>query len=103
MCERLKQAVLKTAVRETVPGVRIPLPPPNSLNCRESPLRCSRNKREGPTFRGIAIGLGVANGWQYCANRQNNGQQDTRSPNHSKLLVRQFRELGTRPLAASPI
>jgi hypothetical protein len=28
MCERLKQAVLKTAVRETVPGVRIPLPPP---------------------------------------------------------------------------
>jgi hypothetical protein len=29
MCERLKQAVLKTAVRETVPGVRIPLPPPS--------------------------------------------------------------------------
>jgi hypothetical protein len=28
MCEWLKQAVLKTAVRETVPGVRIPLPPP---------------------------------------------------------------------------
>ena len=28
MCERLKQAVLKTAVPETVPGVRIPLPPP---------------------------------------------------------------------------
>ena len=24
----LKRAVLKTAVRETVPGVRIPLPPP---------------------------------------------------------------------------
>ena len=31
MCERLKQAVLKTAVRETVPGVRIPLPPPLTL------------------------------------------------------------------------
>src|SRR5512143_550668 len=31
MCEWLKQAVLKTAVRETVPGVRIPLPPPRSL------------------------------------------------------------------------
>src|SRR5262249_6719034 len=30
MCERLKQAVLKTAVRETVPGGRIPLPPPTS-------------------------------------------------------------------------
>jgi hypothetical protein len=28
MCERLKQSVLKTDVRETVPGVRIPLPPP---------------------------------------------------------------------------
>jgi hypothetical protein len=37
MCEWLKQAVLKTAVRETVPGVRIPLPPPRSLNCREIP------------------------------------------------------------------
>src|ERR1700742_4625305 len=34
MCERLKQAVLKTAVRETVPGVRIPLPPPCVLQCR---------------------------------------------------------------------
>ena len=31
MCERLKQAVLKTAVRETVPGVRIPLPPPSFI------------------------------------------------------------------------
>jgi hypothetical protein len=29
MCERLKQAVLKTAVPERVPGVRIPLPPPS--------------------------------------------------------------------------
>ena len=28
MAERLKAAVLKTAVRGTVPGVRIPLPPP---------------------------------------------------------------------------
>jgi hypothetical protein len=28
MCERLKQAVLKTAVPARVPGVRIPLPPP---------------------------------------------------------------------------
>jgi RHS repeat-associated protein len=30
MCEWLKQAVLKTAVPERVPGVRIPLPPPFS-------------------------------------------------------------------------
>ena len=29
--------VLKTDVRETVPGVRIPLPPPYSLDCREFP------------------------------------------------------------------
>jgi hypothetical protein len=35
MCEWLKQAVLKTAVPERVPGVRIPLPPPRSLYCRE--------------------------------------------------------------------
>src|ERR1700685_2976348 len=35
MCEWLKQAVLKTAVPERVPGVRIPLPPPRSLDCRE--------------------------------------------------------------------
>src|SRR3954462_13047029 len=32
MCERLKQAVLKTAVPERVPGVRIPLPPPVRIN-----------------------------------------------------------------------
>jgi hypothetical protein len=29
MAEWLKAAVLKTAVRGTVPGVRIPLPPPD--------------------------------------------------------------------------
>src|SRR5207249_1267948 len=37
MRERLKRVVLKTTVRETVPGVRIPLPPPRSLDCREIP------------------------------------------------------------------
>jgi hypothetical protein len=31
MCERLKQAVLKTALPERVTGVRIPLPPPGTL------------------------------------------------------------------------
>src|SRR6266699_3381422 len=36
MREWLKRAVLKTAVPETVPGVRIPLPPPASLKRRES-------------------------------------------------------------------
>src|SRR5258708_2069842 len=39
MCEWLKQAVLKTAVRETVPGVRIPLPPPRSLDRGETFLK----------------------------------------------------------------
>jgi hypothetical protein len=36
MCEWLKQAVLKTAVRETVPGVRIPLPPPHTQLIKEA-------------------------------------------------------------------
>jgi hypothetical protein len=36
MCERLKQAVLKTAIRETVSGVRIPLPPPSSSGSFDS-------------------------------------------------------------------
>ena len=50
MCEWLKQAVLKTAVPERVPGVRIPLPPPASLNCRETPLHCSESGRKCPRF-----------------------------------------------------
>jgi hypothetical protein len=32
MCERLKQAVLKTALPERVTGVRIPLPPPTGCS-----------------------------------------------------------------------
>src|ERR1019366_2402272 len=32
---------------------RIHLPPPRSLNCRETLLHCSRNKRKRPTFRDI--------------------------------------------------
>jgi hypothetical protein len=35
MCERLKQTVLKTVIPERVSGVRIPLPPPCSLQLRE--------------------------------------------------------------------
>src|SRR5579863_10018880 len=38
MRERLKRAVLKTAVRETVPGVRIPLPPPRFEGAQPRPL-----------------------------------------------------------------
>jgi hypothetical protein len=37
MCERLKQAVLKTALPERVTGVRIPLPPPST--CRAVRVR----------------------------------------------------------------
>ena len=51
MCEWLKQAVLKTAVPERVPGVRIPLPPPRSLDCREIQLALRPNTRIMPVFR----------------------------------------------------
>jgi hypothetical protein len=39
---------LKTTVRETVPGVRIPLPPPCSLDCRESCCMFSPESRKIP-------------------------------------------------------
>jgi hypothetical protein len=47
MCEWLKQAVLKTAVRETVPGVRIPLPPPLSRFASKA-----RSERSSGALRG---------------------------------------------------
>jgi Amino acid permease len=53
MCERLKQAVLKTAVLERVPGVRIPLPPPSSLKCRETlrlSLEIAESSRNSTSF-----------------------------------------------------
>ena len=46
MCERLKQAVLKTAVPERVPGVRIPLPPPFLIGIKRSGLDDSASNRE---------------------------------------------------------
>jgi hypothetical protein len=45
VCERLKQAVLKTAVPERVPGVRIPPSPPASLPIRE---RFSDSRQNAP-------------------------------------------------------
>jgi hypothetical protein len=45
MCEWLKQTVLKTVVPERVPGVRIPLPPPYSLQLRELFSDSKRNAR----------------------------------------------------------
>ena len=59
MCEWLKQAVLKTAVRETVPGVRIPLPPPRSLSCRESLPPFPRNTRKMPICRDYSGQIGL--------------------------------------------
>ena len=50
MCERLKQSVLKTDVRETVPGVRIPLPPPDSPGCREIRRPRFENREKWPQF-----------------------------------------------------
>ena len=47
MREWLKRVVLKTTVRETVPGVRIPLPPPRSLQRREGLIEIDEN---GPNF-----------------------------------------------------
>src|ERR1035437_1772790 len=37
----------------TVHEVRIHLPPPDSLDCRETLLRCSLNRRETRAFRSI--------------------------------------------------
>jgi hypothetical protein len=41
---------LKTAVPERVPGVRIPLPPPASLNCRETARLLLRNTQNMPVL-----------------------------------------------------
>ncbi len=62
MCEWLKQAVLKTAVRETVPGVRIPLPPPRSLDCRENPQHSFGNSAKWLQFRESPRNLRSTNG-----------------------------------------
>ena len=54
MREWLKRAVLKTAVPETVPGVRIPLPPPASLNRRETAPPFAAKYAKMPVFRNIS-------------------------------------------------
>src|ERR1700733_6049413 len=45
MCERLKQAVLKTALPERVTGVRIPLPPPSRRSAQPRDSNLSRVER----------------------------------------------------------
>src|SRR5664279_3879061 len=62
MCERLKQAVLKTAVPERVPGVRIPLPPPFRLNCTEG-LLIVGSPAEPPRLGGYCWIVWIALGW----------------------------------------
>src|SRR4051812_8966103 len=64
MCEWLKQAVLKTAVPERVPGVRIPLSPPYSPQIGEFFSRASQKPaftgsfavRRGREFRQFVLG-----------------------------------------------
>src|SRR6202050_2544083 len=48
MCERLKQAVLKTALPERVTGVRIPLPPPPKCSAQLRDSNLSLVERAGP-------------------------------------------------------
>src|SRR5579871_4232327 len=50
MCERLKQTVLKTVIPERVSGVRIPLPPPETLGSYDS-LRSVRISAGGSDAR----------------------------------------------------
>src|SRR5581483_11503058 len=61
MCERLKQAVLKTAVGETLPGVRIPLPPPFQTPCSTSSAEtrhaAARPNLHRPLFQCWAVEL----------------------------------------------
>src|SRR5438270_7664476 len=75
MREWLKRAVLKTAVPETVPGVRIPLPPPRTCQagnniafymfCYRLALRANSRKPLVSAFRSNCIGGG--RGWQaFC-------------------------------------
>jgi hypothetical protein len=50
MAEWFNAAVLKTAVRESVPGVRIPVPPPCKLEIVAHPVRASDCGSEGSGF-----------------------------------------------------
>ena len=62
MRERLKRVVLKTTVRGTVPGVRIPLPPPEARFLNHpafSPAIASENARLQPENRPYLLGLGT--------------------------------------------
>src|ERR1019366_1485239 len=58
MCERLKQAVLKTAIPERVSGVRIPLPPPFQVLQSQSLRRLLNRARLRPIGRGGPAGGG---------------------------------------------
>jgi hypothetical protein len=55
MRERLKRAVLKTVVPERVPGVRIPLPPPYSLEVQRNLPGLSGNNNKSPQFCGFSL------------------------------------------------
>src|SRR5208337_4559399 len=58
MGEWLKPAVLKTAVRETVPGVRIPLPPPVPFcgpSLRSGFRRAAQTPRKRLKFESLSL------------------------------------------------
>jgi hypothetical protein len=59
MGERLKPAVLKTAVRGTVPGVRIPLPPFKVRELRDQPGK--PNNARSSDCAGIVLVFGTCN------------------------------------------
>jgi hypothetical protein len=66
MRERLKRVVLKTTVPERVPGVRIPLPPPCTLDCRESLAYFVTNYAKDARFSGnLRLHRTVENGLTY--------------------------------------
>ena len=61
MCERLKQAVLKTALPERVTGVRIPLPPPFSLEKQLLFWTIRKSTRNARISAGSEPGKGLEN------------------------------------------
>ena len=68
MRERLKRVVLKTTVRETVPGVRIPLPPPYLSAPDESTACIPAARKHVPSpmrYRNEKVSFGGAGSREY--------------------------------------
>src|SRR5713226_3684503 len=89
MCERLKQAVLKTAIPERVSGVRIPLPPPLF---RLWHLRLSSEIRQVLRLRSTIDGISHSAGKRFLSERL--GKQDQIGSNTVMLEQRGFAVAG---------